>query len=103
MLEYQIINSYPSINQTAKMNSWFHQIDEYWEQGKEWVREMIVNPVDSFNSTYQFIFNNTNQPNQNINRSFNEEKWAGNMLKNSYWIHSFMNLGNLKLIKHLIL
>ena len=42
---------------------------------------MIVNPVDSFNSTYQFIFNNTNQPNQNINRSFNEEKWAGNMLK----------------------
>ena len=42
---------------------------------------MIVNPVDSFNSTYQLTLNHTNQLNQNINNSFNEEKWAGKMLQ----------------------
>ena len=50
---------------------------------------MIVNPVDSFNSTHQLTLNHTNQLNQNINNSFNEEKWAGNMLQNNYRIRTY--------------
>ena len=47
---------------------------------------MIVNLVDSSNLTNQFALNNTIQ---NITRSFNEEKWAGNMLQNNYRIHNY--------------